>query len=71
MATDEVRFRCGEWVEAIETREHLVKGQRYYVWASDFVNGIAQLSEQYGGAYSLPGSFTFGYLERTVKKVNS
>ncbi len=64
-------YRTGEWVEATETRGHLVKGQRYYVWMADATNGIARLSTQHGGAYSLPGSFTFKYLEGSTRKVNA
>lgn len=64
-------YRTGEWVEATETSDHLVKGRRYYVWMADVANGIARLSTQFGGAYSLPGSFTFGYLDRTVRKVGA
>lgn len=66
---DDTKFVTGEWIEATQTSGDLVKGQRYYVWQSDPLNGIARLSTQHGGAYSLPGSFTFGYLDRATKKV--
>lgn len=66
---DDVTFKTGEWVEAVETIGNLEKGKRYYVWMADAANGIARLSTQFGGAYSLSGSFTFGYLERSVRKV--
>ena len=66
---DAIKFVTGEWVEVVEEHERLVKGRRYYVWLSDTVNGIARLSEGFGGAYSLPGSFTFEFLARAARKV--